>query len=81
MNVDFAMAVELKDRIIPSAIRWWTGEALMDEDDGFGGDDDELGEDDDEDGEEEYNSEEDEEWTPATGEGGQDAPAPECKQQ
>jgi len=79
MNLDFMMAVELKDKIIPGAIRWWTGEALMDEDD-----DDDFGEDEEDDGEDEdYHSDEDEDWTPPAGgeSGGQDAPAPECKQQ
>lgn len=81
MNVDFAMAVELKDKIIPGAIRWWTGEALLDEgEDAFG--EDEEGEEGDDD-EEDYHSDEDEDWTPPAGQSGtgQEAPAPECKQQ
>jgi len=80
MNLDFAMAVELKDRIIPGAIKWWTGEALLEDEDED--DDDEEGEpgDDDEDGEE--NSDADEDWVPPAGQAGADnVPAPECKQQ
>jgi len=79
MELDFEMAVSLKEEIIKHAVHWFTGDASVD---GFGGD-----EDDDEDGEfggegdegdEDDDEEDDEDGEFAPPEGGA---KPECKQQ
>eukprot|EP00274_Cyanoptyche_gloeocystis_P008089 CAMPEP_0196660148 /NCGR_PEP_ID=MMETSP1086-20130531/38352_1 /TAXON_ID=77921 /ORGANISM="Cyanoptyche gloeocystis , Strain SAG4.97" /LENGTH=389 /DNA_ID=CAMNT_0041994425 /DNA_START=56 /DNA_END=1225 /DNA_ORIENTATION=+ len=60
LEADFELGSQLKDRIIPHAVKWYTGEALadeLDEDDEEGEDEDE--EDDDEDEEEEDDDDED----------------------
>lgn len=88
MELDFEMAVALKEEVIPHAVNWFTGEAVSqrgdldlfgDEDEG---DEDDQGEDDDEDdedgGEGEYDSDADGDWTP---EKGKQEGNPECKQQ
>ncbi|ELR22669.1 nucleosome assembly protein family [Acanthamoeba castellanii str. Neff] len=78
MELDFEMAVSLKEEIIKHAVHWFTGDASVD---GFGGDD---GEEDDEDGEfggegdeDDDDDEEDGEFAPPEGGEGK----PECKQQ
>ncbi len=84
MELDFEMAVALKQEIVNHAIEWFTGDANL-EDAMFGGEDDE--DDDDEDGvhgedddEEEYNSEDDEDFQPGQQAQGKEG-NPECKQQ
>jgi len=88
MELDFEMAVALKEEVIPHAVNWFTGEAVSQRGDLdlFGGDDegddDEDGEEDDDEegdgGEGEYDSDADADWTP---ENGKQEGNPECKQQ
>jgi len=76
---DFARAEFLKDRVIPQAVLFFTGEALEDDDDD---DDDEIEEDEDEglEGEDdEYDEDQDPDFDPSKIPQGQKPP--ECKQQ
>lgn len=67
LEADYELGIDLKEKIIPNAVLWFTGE-IHDEED-YLDDDDYYDEDD-------YNSEEDEDY-----EGGPTDEAPECKQQ
>jgi nucleosome assembly protein 1-like 1 len=70
--MDYNMGEFIKDKLVPNAIGWFTGEALEEEyDDEDGEDEYELGSDEDDDEDED----EDEENAPPTNK------APECKQQ
>jgi len=72
MEADFDIGCIIKDKVIPHAIKWFTGEAAeyegddygMDDEDMFGDDDDEEGDDDDED---EDDDDEDDEPAPKKG--------------
>lgn len=59
LELDYAMGVAIKDKVVPSAVRWFTGEALAGDDDEDDEEEDEE-EDDDDDDEEEVDEEEDE---------------------
>jgi len=85
MELDFEMAVTLKEEIIRHAVHWFTGDASLGE---LGMDGDEDEEDDGEDGEdianfkgEDYDSEEDDDFVPQEGAPGETEGKPECKQQ
>eukprot|EP00899_Mesostigma_viride_P009001 jgi/Mesvir1/18101/Mv09398-RA.2 len=72
MEGDYEVGAVLKDKIIPDAVSWFTGEALQggDYDDLDDGDDDEDYDEDEEDDEEEEESEEEEEKRGKGGKGG-----------
>ncbi|KAJ1627941.1 nucleosome assembly protein-domain-containing protein [Pavlovales sp. CCMP2436] len=65
LEQDYAVACIYRDKLVPNAVNWYTGEAEEsddDEDDEYGGeDDDEDDDDDDEDDDDDINSEEEEE--------------------
>lgn len=75
LTSDFEIGHYLRERIVPRAVLYFTGEGLEDEDDDY---DDEDGDDDDEEGDDE-----DDEEGPHRPKGGkqEDGTAPECKQQ
>jgi len=73
MGMDFEMAVELRDKIIPHAVAWYTGEAREDDDDdalqqfmqsGHYGDEDDEDAENDEDDEDDDDEEDDEDFAP-----------------
>ena len=70
IELDFAMGSAIADDIVPSALKYYTGQAAMEDDDeDDDGDDDEDDDDDDDDDEGDHNA-----GPPAKGEG-------DCKQQ
>ena len=84
LNTDFSIGNEIKDRLVPDAVMWYTGEALDSEDE----DDEEETDDEDDDeqadlmralarGDLAEDDGDDPEYQPGPGEGDQ---APECKQ-
>eukprot|EP00002_Diphylleia_rotans_P007828 TRINITY_DN174_c0_g1_i1.p2 TRINITY_DN174_c0_g1~~TRINITY_DN174_c0_g1_i1.p2 ORF type:complete len:330 (-),score=125.07 TRINITY_DN174_c0_g1_i1:366-1355(-) len=96
IDADYEIGVFIKEKLVPNAIGWFTGEALEDEDGDYDDEDDEDEdedeEDDDEDDDDEDDDEEEEEEKPKapTKKGGVSAgakpaanneQAPECKQQ
>eukprot|EP00241_Pyramimonas_parkeae_P005056 CAMPEP_0114253202 /NCGR_PEP_ID=MMETSP0058-20121206/16259_1 /TAXON_ID=36894 /ORGANISM="Pyramimonas parkeae, CCMP726" /LENGTH=381 /DNA_ID=CAMNT_0001367217 /DNA_START=72 /DNA_END=1217 /DNA_ORIENTATION=+ len=79
MEADYEMGATLREKVIPRAVAWFTGEAMMEEFD----DEDEEEDDEGDDDEDEDEDDEDEESKPISG--GTAPPAgeqpPECKQQ
>lgn len=89
IEADYEVGATIREKLIPNAVRWYTGEAIEDElDYGFGEDDDEDEEgdmDDDEEGEDDEDDEDEDDAAPKGkakgGKGGKGAQPPECKQQ
>ena len=87
MEMDYETGAIVKDKIIPNAVEWFTGEANEDEsdDEDFSDEDEDDFDEDDEDSEDEDDSD-DEDAAPKKGKGkkggadGEEKP-PECKQQ
>lgn len=75
LELDYQLGEEIKDRLIPRAIDWFTGDAV-----GYGFDD-EFDEDDDEEGDSEDDEDEEEEDDDDINESGPKENPPECKQQ
>ena len=83
MEMDYEIGAIIKDKIIPNAVEWFTGEANEDEDDEDYSDEDDE---DDFDGDDSDEDSDDEDAAPKKGKGkkggadGEENP-PECKQQ
>ena len=59
LESDYELGTHLRDVLIPSAVEWFTGDALEDEDDEDNDDDDDDEDDDDEDGDDEDDDDDD----------------------
>ena len=87
MEMDYEIGAIIKDKIIPNAVEWFTGEANEDEDDEDYSDEDDEDDEDDFDGDDsDEDDSDDEDAAPKKGKGkkggadGEEKP-PECKQQ